>query len=144
VRTWSAPVRYAEADQQGIVFNAHYLTWADEACTAWFAALDLPYAALLARGLDMRVKASTLEWSSPAVYGDVVDGDVSCERVGGTSWVVLIRVLVGERLCCAVRTTYVLVDEAGRPTRVPDDLRELWTRDAGDPVRVAGAVGPGR
>ncbi|PRC53846.1 acyl-CoA thioesterase, partial [Mycobacterium sp. ITM-2017-0098] len=25
--------RYAEVDQQGVVFNGHYLTWFDEACT---------------------------------------------------------------------------------------------------------------
>jgi len=31
VPAWSSPVRYVECDQQGIVFNAHYLTWADEA-----------------------------------------------------------------------------------------------------------------
>ena len=30
---WSAPVRFVECDQQGVVFNAHYLTWADEAAT---------------------------------------------------------------------------------------------------------------
>ena len=143
MRAWTAPVRYAEADQQGIVFNAHYLTWADEACTAWFGALGVPYDVLLARGLDMRVKASTLEWSSAATYGDVVDVDVACERIGGSSWVLALRVLVGERLCCTVRTTYVLVDEDGRPTRVPDDLRELWTRGAGDPVGAAGAGGAG-
>src|SRR5262249_38045593 len=29
--TWSAVVRYAEVDQQGVVFNAHYLTYCDEA-----------------------------------------------------------------------------------------------------------------
>lgn len=27
--------RYGEVDQQGVVFNAHYLTWFDEACTAF-------------------------------------------------------------------------------------------------------------
>jgi acyl-CoA thioester hydrolase len=77
------------------------------------------------------------------VYGDVVELDVACDRVGGTSFALLVRVLVGERLCCAVRTTYVLVDEAGRPTRVPDDLRARWAREAGDPVGAAGAGGAG-
>ena len=47
--TWSAQVRYAEVDQQGLVFNAHYLTWADEACTAGFEEVGSPYDALLAR-----------------------------------------------------------------------------------------------
>ena len=27
---WSSPVRYVECDQQGIVFNGHYLVWADD------------------------------------------------------------------------------------------------------------------
>lgn len=125
--TWSAPVRYGECDQQGIVFNAHYLTYADEAATAWFAATGTTYAALRARGLDMVVKASTLEWFLSARYGDVVHVDAACERVGGTSFAVAYAVRVGERQCCAVRTTYVLVDADGRPTRVPDDLRAAWT-----------------
>ena len=124
---WSAPVRFVEADQQGVVFNAHYLTWADEACTAWFAAVGTSYDALLAQGLDTRVRASTLEWSSPARYGDVVELDVTCERVGATSWVVLTAVRVGERTCCTVRTTYVLVDAASQPVRVPEGLRTAWT-----------------
>jgi acyl-CoA thioester hydrolase len=126
VRAWAAPVRYAEIDGQGVVFNAHYLTWADEACTAWFAAVGIPYDALLARDLDMKVKASTLEWASSARYGDVVEVDARCERIGGTSWVLVLAVRVGERLCCTVRTTYVLVDGDGRPVRVPDDLRARW------------------
>ena len=126
---WSAPVRYAEVDQQGIVFHAHHLTWADEACTAWFAAVGTPYERLLADGLDMHARASTLEWSAPVRAGEQVEVDVACERVGGTSWTVLSTVRVGERVCCTVRTTYVLVDRSGRPTRVPDGLRAAWTQD---------------
>ena len=123
---WSAPVRYAECDQQGIVFNAHYLTWCDEAATGWFTATGAGYADLLARGLDTRVVASTLEWSSSARYGDVVEVHAGTDRVGGSSFVVGFAVRVGERLCCRVRTTYVLVDEGVRPVRVPDDLRAAW------------------
>ena len=124
--TWSAPVRYGECDQQGIVFNAHYLAYADEASTSWFAATGTTYGALRERGLDMVVKASTLEWSSPARYGDVVEVDAACERVGRTSFEVAYAVRVGERACCAVRTTYVLVGADGGPVRVPDDLRASW------------------
>ena len=124
--TWSAPVRFAEIDGQKIVFNAHYLTYMDEACTAWFEAVGVPYAALLDRGLDMRVKACTLEWSAPAHYGETVEVDVRCLRVGGSSWVLEAAIRVGARLCCTARTTYVLVDLDNRPTRVPDDLRHRW------------------
>jgi acyl-CoA thioester hydrolase len=142
VPTWSSPVRYAECDQQGIVFNAHYLTWADEACTAWFASVGLPYAVLLARGLDTKVVASTLEWSSSARYGDVVALHTDCERVGGSSFVLASAVHVGDRVCCTVRTTYVLVDPDDRPVRVPDDLREAWGAVPATPVLPDGVPGP--
>ena len=125
--SWSAPVRYVECDQQGIVFNAHYLVWCDEAVVGWLEATGGGYDALLARGLDTKVVSSTLDWTASATYGDVVEVDVSAERVGGSSFVVRFDVRVGERPCCTVRTTYVLVDDAGRPTRVPDDLRAAWS-----------------
>ncbi len=35
--------RYAEIDQQGVVFNGHYLTWFDEACTGLFDHLRVSY-----------------------------------------------------------------------------------------------------
>jgi len=124
---WSAPVRYGECDQQGIVFNAHYLAWADEAATAWFTAVGTPYGGLLARGLDARVRASTLEWAASARYGDLVTVDGQVERVGASSLVLILQVRTAERQCCAVRTTYVVVGHDGRPVRVPDDLRARWS-----------------
>ena len=123
---WSAPVRYAECDQQGVVFNAHYLAWCDEAVPHVLAAVGPSYTDLLARGLDTSVVASELAWSSPARWGDVVDVDGEVERVGRTSFTVAFRIRVGERLCCTVRTTYVLTDLERVPTPVPDDLRERW------------------
>jgi acyl-CoA thioester hydrolase len=130
VTTWTAAVRYAECDQQGVVFNSHYLTWCDEAVTGWFAATGSSYAELGARGLDTKVVSSTLDWSSSARYGDVVEVDARTNRIGRTSFTVAFAVLVGDRPCCQVRTTYVLVDADGAPTPVPEDLRQAW-----DPAR---------
>ncbi len=128
---WSAPVRYGECDQQGVVFNAHYLTYADEAITAWFGRSGYAYGVMLDRGLDMMVKATALEWAAPVKWGDTVTGDVACEKVGRTSWVVQLVLRVGERACCTVRTTYVLVDrETYRPVEVPEDLRAAFSADA--------------
>ena len=124
---WSAPVRYAECDMQGIVFNAHYLAYADEAMNDWCVAKGHPYPTLIARGLDTRVVASSLEWSSPATWGDVVEADVVTERIGSSSFTLAFTLRVGERRCCVVRTTYVMVTAEGTPTPVPDDLRAAWT-----------------
>ena len=124
---WSAPVRYAECDQQGVVFNAHYLAYADEAVVHVLAGQGVPYGELLERGLDTSVVATELQWSSPARWGDVVEVDGAVERVGRTSFVVAMTISVGDRLCCRVRTTYVLTDLERRPTPVPDDVRAAWS-----------------
>ncbi len=124
--TWSAPVRYAECDQQGIAFNSHYLLWCDEAVTGWFAEGGSTYAELAARGLDTKVVSSTLDWTSSARYGDVVNVLARTDRIGRTSFTVVFEVRVGERTCCLARSTYVLVDDDGAPTPVPDDLRAAW------------------
>ena len=124
--TWSAPVRYAECDMQGIVFNAHYLLYADEAMNAWCEQVGHPYPSLIERGLDTRVVASSLEWSGPARWGEVLEVDAHAEKVGRTSFVVVFAIRVAERACCTVRTTYVMTDHDGTPTPVPDDLRAAW------------------
>ena len=121
---WSSPVRFVECDQQGVVFNSHYLVWADEAVNVWFAARGLPWAELVARGVDYYVVASSLEWSSSARYGDTVDGDVEVDKLGRTSLALRFDIRVGERPCCVVRTTYVCT-EGGTPKPWPDDVRAL-------------------
>ena len=119
---WSAPVRFVECDQQGVVFNAHYLTWADEAVNAWWEAAGLPFGALGAWGLDYYVKASSLDWVSSARYGDTVAVDVELEKLGRTSLTLVFAVRVGERLCCTVRTTYVAA-AGGSPVPWPEEVR---------------------
>jgi acyl-CoA thioester hydrolase len=121
--TWSAPVRYAEVDGQGVVFNAHYLLYCDEAMAAFCRARAVgPIAD------RVQLVTSTLTWTSAARWGDVVDVDVRCLRVGTTSFVLRFEIAAGERACCTVETTYVLTDESWRPTPVPDDVRAALTR----------------
>ena len=120
--SWSSPVRFVECDQQGVVFNAHYLVWADEASMVWWASVGLPWDELVERA-DPVVKASSLEWSSSARWGDTVIVDAVAERLGRTSVTVRFTVRVGERVCCVVRNTYVGTS-GGVSTPWPDDVRE--------------------
>jgi acyl-CoA thioester hydrolase len=111
-------VRYAEVDQQGIVFNAHYLLYCDEAMGAFCEQRGiLPFAA------EIRLVTCTLTWVGPARWGDVVEVDARCARVGRTSMVIAFEVRAGGRPCCTVDTTYVLSGADGRPVPIPDDVR---------------------
>jgi acyl-CoA thioester hydrolase len=124
-QVWSSPVRFVECDQQGVVFNAHYLTWADEASNSWWAAHRLPWDVVAAR-VNPVVKASTLDWTSSARWGDTVTVDAETEELGRTSVTVRFTIRVDDRECCVVRNTYVATD-GGRATPWPDDIRALLT-----------------
>jgi acyl-CoA thioester hydrolase len=102
------PVRFAECDVQGVVFNAHYLTWVSEAIQAWWQSVGLARAGQ-ELGAESLVKASTLEWSSSACYGDVVAVDAELDRLGRTGLTIAFTIRVEQRVCCVVRTTYVSV-----------------------------------
>ncbi len=121
--TWSAPVRFAEVDAQGIVFNSHYLLYCDEAVSAFFARHGLPDLAA-----NIRLVASSLTWSGSARWGDVVDVDASCTRVGRTSFVIEFDLRAGGRTVCRVETTYVNTDRAGAPLPLPDEARTKLVR----------------
>jgi acyl-CoA thioester hydrolase len=123
-QVWSSPVRFVECDQQGIVFNAHYLVWADEAVNSWWAARGVDWPAFNARGVDYVVVASSLEWQTSARYGDTVDVDAELETIGRTSLTVRFVVRVGERACCEVRTTYVC-PAGGTSSPWPEEIRTL-------------------
>ena len=120
--TWSAPVRYAEVDQQGIVFNSHYLVYCDEAMGAFCVQRGLPEFPHL-----VRLVASSLAWTGPARWGDVVDVDVRCTRVGRTSLTLAYDVRAGGRECCRVETTYVYADASGTPQPLTAEIRAALT-----------------
>ena len=123
-QVWGAPVRFVECDQQGIVFNAHYLVWADEAVNSWWPLRGVDWAAFRARGIEHLVVASSLEWRSSARWGDTVEVDAELAEIGRSSLVVRFVIRVGERVCCEVRTTYVCTS-AGRSTAWPEEIRQL-------------------
>ena len=117
--TWSAPVRFAEVDAQGIVFNSHYLLYCDEAVSAFFAQHDLTDVAA-----NIRLVASSLTWSGSARWGETVAVVATCTNVGRTSFRMSFEISAGGRLCCSVETTYVLTDADARPTPLGDEERQ--------------------
>ncbi len=140
---YSLPVvpRYAEIDQQGVVFNGHYLTWFDEACTGLLEHCGATYADLIAGGYDFQVVHSDIDFAAPVRWRDVVRVDAACTRVGTTSFTIGFAVRRraahepedAEQVAVRGANTYVVVstdDWAKRP--VPDALRAALTgRGAG-------------
>jgi acyl-CoA thioester hydrolase len=77
-------VRYAECDQQGIVFNANYLVYFDIAFTElWREALG-PWQEREA-GVDLVVAEANVQFRAPARFDDELDLTAQVTRLGDTS-----------------------------------------------------------
>ena len=124
--------RYAEVDQQGVVFNGHYLTWFDEACTGLLDDLGVAYPELMAGGYDFQVVHSEIDFMAPVRWRDTVRVDAACTRVGTTSFTVGFAVRVGsdeERIAVRAHNVYVVVSTEDWAKRsIPDALRQALTR----------------
>jgi len=114
-------VRWAEVDMQGVVFNGHYLTYADVCITEYWRALGVAYPqGLLEHGGDAFVRQATVDYRQPVRYDDelLVCGRVA--RIGRSSLgfrVELLAARAPELLCAAVELTYVYVDNASHTAR---------------------------
>lgn len=137
-------VRYAEVDQQRVVFNAHYLTWVDDAMSAWLEAAGYKGASWAEpgdqppdeAGWDFMVRHAEIDFRGSATFGDRVAIDCSVERWGTSSFDVAFDVRVGERRLVAVLLTYVgirnLPDGSWEKATVPGRFRALLSSPAAE------------
>ena len=121
-------VRWSEIDAQKIVFNGHYLTYFDTAIAGYWRALAMPYAETMETlGGDMFVRKATLEYLGSAVYDDVLDIAMRCERVGNSSMLFVGGAFRQEKLLVSCELTYVFADPHVKQARpVPAALRALF------------------
>ena len=79
-------VRYGECDMQRVVFNGHYGTYVDLACTEFLTAI-LPNRHDLTSGkFEFQLVRQVIEWTAPARFAEVIEITVRCARVGTTSF----------------------------------------------------------
>lgn len=132
---YSLPIvaRYAEVDQQGVVFNGHFLTWFDESFAGYLDHLGVTYPGLISSGHDVQVVHTEIDYLAPIRWRDAVRVTVACERVGSTSFTLGFGVLrrdeaAQEQIAVQGRNVYVVVsteDWAKRP--IPGQLRAALT-----------------
>jgi acyl-CoA thioester hydrolase len=126
-------VRYGECDVQGVVFNAHYLAYVDDALTELWRARFGGYAAVTARGVDVVVAESHLRFRASAHFDDELAIRVDAEHLGTTSMTLRnVITRVGEEgVLVEAEMRYVWIDLTTRgKTPIPDWVRAALTTPA--------------
>lgn len=122
-------VRWAEVDQQKIVFNAHYLMYFDTAMTDYWRALALPYENTMhALQGEPYVKKASLEFHASARLDDQLQVAFKCSRIGTSSMVFTGAIYRDEELLISGELIYVFADPATQTAKpVPPALRDILT-----------------
>ena len=121
--------RYAEIDQQGVVFNGHYLTYFDIAVTEYWRQIGLPYPQATAdTGGELYMVKSVLEYASPARYDDELELYIRCARIGRSSLGFKLEIWRGDEALVTGELVYVHADPKARksaplPTRLVEAIR---------------------
>lgn len=105
------------------VFNAHYLSYADDACNAWFRE-ELGESYYDDGDLDFVVKRAELTWHGSATFDDLLVIEVAVRRWGQTSFDIGFDGSVdGQPVFGAVITYVSIAPGTMEPTPVPSKLR---------------------
>ncbi len=120
-------VRWAEVDQQRIVFNPHYLMYIDTAFTDYWRALAVPYEAIPELlGGDVYVKKSSVEYHGSARLDDLLEIGLKCARIGNSSMIFHAGIFRADQLLVSAELVYVFADPVAQTSKpVPAALREL-------------------
>ena len=81
-------VRYAEVDAQGIVFNAHYLTYFDCAVTEYYRIIKYNYKEDVKRNRkDFHVIKTIIDYKEPLLFDQIIEAGIRVSRIGRSSLV---------------------------------------------------------
>jgi acyl-CoA thioester hydrolase len=118
--------RFAEVDLQGVVFNAHWLTYFDDSCVRFFESIGFDPKDTFVEGgaFDAMLVKAVVEWRGSAGFDDLVEIEVVPSRIGRSSFDLRYTARVGEREVCEGVITYVSVAHGEKRSRpIPDDVR---------------------
>lgn len=118
-------VRYAECDQQGVLFNANYLAYIDHTITEMWRVAYGGYTTMLDRGVDVVVAQASLRFLGSARFEDEVTIEATVTNIGTTSVSMAYRFLRDGELLLEATMRHVFIDRAtATKTAMPEWARE--------------------
>ncbi len=118
-------VYYEDTDLAGVVYYANYLRFIERGRTEALRDLGIDQAALKRdRGLVFVVCRLTIDYLAPAVFDDLLEVRTRITRLRGASLEMAQEVWRGEVCLCRAAVTIACMDGAGRPQRLPGDVRD--------------------
>ena len=121
---WQSRIRFGDTDASGRVFYISLLRHFEAAEHELLRSLGCPYTSFQAPKVDFPRVRVECDYTSPLVFDDVIDIEVTVERVGRSSFTFGFAVGVTGRLAARGKLTVVAMDPHTRKsTPLPEALR---------------------
>ena len=137
-------VRWSEADPQGIVFNGHYLNYADVGVTEYYRELRADAGVQPGEGLDgseFFAARTLLDYKASALFDDLLDIRLRIARFGNTSMNFVVGIYRGDTLLVSGEIVYVHANQqTRRPEPIPESFKAAVRRFETRPPEEAGAA----
>lgn len=115
-------VRFSETDAMGIVHHSRYLPYLEEARVEYLRAIDHPYDALRAEGVDIAVLEAAVQYRRPLRFDEVVAVHLVLGAATRTTFQIAYLLTVDAQVRATAVTVHGCVTAAGRSVRLPEWL----------------------
>ncbi|GGE60330.1 tol-pal system-associated acyl-CoA thioesterase [Actibacterium pelagium] len=124
--THQFPVRvyYEDTDLAGIVYYANYLKFIERGRSEWVRSIGINQDRMKQdEGLIFVVRRVEADYLIPARYDDELIVETEVIQLGSTFVELNQKVLRGSDTCFTAVVKIVLINNSGRPARIPAELR---------------------
>lgn len=120
----------ADIDELGHANNVVWVRWVNEAAIAHSRAVGLGPEQYVALGVVWVVRRHDIEYLVPALEGEALEAVTWVEEMRGATSLrrTVFTRAADSKVVARAATTWALVDGAGRPRRVPEDIVRRYGR----------------
>lgn len=116
------PIRvyYEDTDAGGVVYHARYVAFCERGRSDCLRRLGIHQSLL--DGLNFVVRRMTCDFLKPARLDDLLTVETRFVELAGARVEIAQQVMLNGNTCFRAAVTVALVDERGRPRRLPEEL----------------------
>lgn len=125
-------VYYEDTDAAGIVYYANWLRFLERGRTEMLRLLGQEHSALrVEKGVNWVVRRCTIDYLKPARLDDAIEIATGCGELRGASLDMVQEARCGSDLLVRADVLVACMSEAGRPVRLPSQIRQSLQAVAG-------------
>ena len=125
---WEATVRYYELDPQGVMHNANYVAFFDQATTAYFKHVNYDYLSdIKETKKDFHTVKVLVQYNKPLYFDQDIEIGVRVKEIGNSSMTWIMGMFLKEtgELVSSCEAVHVYTDQTTmKATPITEDLKE--------------------